>query len=113
MSHLDPKEQVGRVTEPSHQDMQPIPQTILSEHHVSSLVEEAEPLDTNPVDVNVDVDAPIIETVEIVRKETGEVQGYALPPRSTRGVPPKRYGPGYEARRSRYPIEAPREGNIS
>lgn len=59
------------------------------------------------------VDVPIIETVEIDGEEAGEVQGYVLPPRTTRGVPPKMYDPNYEAKRSRYPIETPREGNMS
>ena len=36
-----------------------------------------------------------------------------LPPRTTRGIPPKRYDPDYEARRSRYPIESPGKGNMS
>ena len=30
---------------------------------------------------------------------------YELPPRKTRGVPPKRYDPEYEAKRSRYPAD--------
>ena len=36
-----------------------------------------------------------------------------LPPRSTRGVPPRRYDPEYEAKRSRYPIEKSGTGNLS
>ena len=29
---------------------------------------------------------------------------YELPPRSTRGVPPRRYDPEFESQKSRYPI---------
>ena len=29
---------------------------------------------------------------------------YVLPPRSTKGIPPKRYDPEFEAQRSRYPV---------
>ena len=36
-----------------------------------------------------------------------------VPPRTTQGTPPKRYDSDYEARRSRYPIEQPGEGNMS
>ena len=34
---------------------------------------------------------------------------YELPPRSTRGIPPRRYNPKFEAQRSRYPTK---QGNI-
>lgn len=38
---------------------------------------------------------------------------YELPPRSTRGVPPKRYDLEYEAQRSRYPISRDSDKNLS
>uniref|UniRef100_A0A803LBV3 Uncharacterized protein n=1 Tax=Chenopodium quinoa TaxID=63459 RepID=A0A803LBV3_CHEQI len=36
---------------------------------------------------------------------------YELPPRSTRGVPPKRYDPEFESQRSKYPVNKPGEGD--
>lgn len=44
---------------------------------------------------------------------SGEHERYQLPPRSTRGVPPKRYDPEFEAQRSKYPIQSICEGNLS
>nr|GEZ89183.1 putative reverse transcriptase, RNA-dependent DNA polymerase [Tanacetum cinerariifolium] len=38
---------------------------------------------------------------------------YELPPRTNRGVPPKRYTPEKEARRSRYPMANIAKGNLS
>ena len=38
---------------------------------------------------------------------------YELPPRSTRGIPPKRYDPEFESQRSKYPVNKAREGNLS
>lgn len=38
---------------------------------------------------------------------------YQLPPRSTRGVPPRRYDPEYEAQRSKYPVERISNENLS
>ena len=38
---------------------------------------------------------------------------YELPPRSTRGIPPKLYDPEYEAQRSRYPISRDSDKNLS
>uniref|UniRef100_A0A803NBZ0 Uncharacterized protein n=1 Tax=Chenopodium quinoa TaxID=63459 RepID=A0A803NBZ0_CHEQI len=34
-------------------------------------------------------------------------ENYVLPPRSTRGIPPKRYNPDFEAQRSKYPVGKP------
>ena len=36
-----------------------------------------------------------------------------MPPRSTRGMPPKRYDPEYESERSRYPISRPDDEQLS
>ena len=38
---------------------------------------------------------------------------YELPPRSMRGIPPRRYDPEFEAQRSRYPINQGYVDNIS
>ena len=40
-----------------------------------------------------------------VEQSTELSNRYDLPPRSTRGIPPKRYDLEYEAKRSRYPID--------
>ncbi|KAI3821225.1 hypothetical protein L1987_08786 [Smallanthus sonchifolius] len=42
-----------------------------------------------------------------------EPAGYVLPPRTNRGVPPKRYSPEKEARSSRYPMANIAKGNLS
>uniref|UniRef100_A0A803N0D9 Retroviral polymerase SH3-like domain-containing protein n=1 Tax=Chenopodium quinoa TaxID=63459 RepID=A0A803N0D9_CHEQI len=42
-----------------------------------------------------------------------EIKRYVLPPRSIRGVPPKRYDQDFEAQRSKYPVSKPSEGNLS
>ena len=109
MSNLDQNEQVSGATKLTYPVVKSIPQTILSEHQVSNLVNEHESLDTNIVDV------PTDETVETEKEETCEIhcQDYVLQPRTTRGVPPKRYDPDYKSRSSRYPIEQPSEGNMS
>ena len=55
--------------------------------------------------------------IEITNDEPNDVASvemssrYELPPRSIRGVPPKRYDPEFEAQRSRYPID--RGNNVS
>nr|KAJ0198868.1 hypothetical protein LSAT_V11C600327230 [Lactuca sativa] len=40
-------------------------------------------------------------------------EGYVLPPRSNRGVPPKRYSPEKESRGDRYPVANIAKGNLS
>ena len=76
---------------------------------MSNLVNEHESLDTNIVNV------PTDGLVEAEEEETGEnhCQNYVLPPRTTRGVPSKRYDSHFESRRSRYPIEQTGKGNLS
>ncbi|KAJ0846072.1 putative RNA-directed DNA polymerase [Helianthus annuus] len=64
-------------------------------------------------------DAENHEHVEIPNhtagQESSEVEqtGYVLPPRSNKGVPPKRYSPEKEARSSRYPLANVAMGNLS
>nr|GEX73254.1 putative reverse transcriptase, RNA-dependent DNA polymerase [Tanacetum cinerariifolium] len=48
-----------------------------------------------------------MEAVEIVS------EGYVLPTRSNRGVPPKRYSPEKESRSCKYPVANIAEGNLS
>ena len=76
---------------------------------MSNLANEHESLDNNIVDV------PTDEIVEAEKEKTGEIQcqNYVLPPRTTHGVPPKRYDPDYESSRSRYLIDQPSERNLS
>ena len=38
---------------------------------------------------------------------------YELPPKSTRGIPPKRYDPEFEAQRSTYPVSKESNKNLS
>uniref|UniRef100_A0A803L5P2 Uncharacterized protein n=1 Tax=Chenopodium quinoa TaxID=63459 RepID=A0A803L5P2_CHEQI len=43
-------------------------------------------------------------------EQTGK---YSFPSRSTRGIPPRRYDPEFEAQRSKYPVNKISEGNLS
>ena len=106
MLNPDPQEQLGNATELSPQVVHPIPHPVMSEHQVSSLLEQDAISNADIVDIT-------SETMETGKEQTGEPQGYTLAPRSTRGIPPKRYDPDYEAKRSRYPIEPTVEGNMS
>ena len=115
MFESDPKEQVGTATESSPQVVQPhssSPLPVLSDHQVSSLDNSTDVVD----------DVPMIEiadtghSIETVSQDDTPVSGetpYVLPPRTTRGVPPRRYDPDYEAKRSRYSVENPGKGNLS
>ena len=40
-----------------------------------------------------------------VERKTKLTNRYVLSPRSTRGIPPKRYDPDYESKRSRYSVD--------
>ncbi|KAJ0852133.1 putative RNA-directed DNA polymerase [Helianthus annuus] len=65
---------------------------------------------TSPEESTTNNDPP-----NLVPEETPHVEPekYALPPRSNRGVPPKRYSPEKEARSSRYPMANVAAGNLS
>lgn len=52
-------------------------------------------------------------TIEEIRELEGITGRYMLPPRSNRGVSPKRYSPSKEVRHSRYPLDNFGEGNLS
>ena len=64
-------------------------------------------IESNPV-----IEIPQEESNEntVIREEP---TGYKLPPRSTRGIPPKRYDPEYETQRSKYPIGTEDQGAMS
>ena len=75
-------------------------------------------LRTEEIDTGNSDNGSVDTLTEEVATDTIETRGhdasYMLPPRSTRGVPPRRYNPEYEAQRSRYPIEkSSGSGNLS
>ena len=130
LSNLDPKDQVDDATEPPHQDILStrLPLPILSGHQVSHAnLDSIVPEDTNNENVIIDTlndENVVVDTLneEIVADtiETGnhdsqnvDSESYVLPPHSTRGVPPRRYDPEYEAKRSRYPFKKSDTGNLS
>ena len=120
MSNLDPKDQVDNATELPHQDVlsTPLPLPILFDHQVSHTnLDNTAPDATNNDNVIVDDlnEEGVTDTVETGNHDSQGADGesYMLPPRSTRGVPPRRYDPVYEAKRSRYPIKKPDTGNLS
>lgn len=55
----------------------------------------------------------LLDNVEVTFDETRGIPRYKLPPRSTRGIPPKRYDFVYEAQRSKYPVTRASERNLS
>ena len=98
----DPKEQVGESTDVvSENIISPFP---------SSPVPPVEHLELQ--EVNSD-DLSVIENScdNIVNIDVSN--RYELPPRSTRGIPPKRYDPEFEAQRSKYPINKEGIENLS
>ena len=64
---------------------------------------------------NVELSDPLLSTVSVEPTDQGvqPQEKYMLPPRSTRGVPPKRYEPEYQPRRSRYPVANVDRGSLS
>uniref|UniRef100_A0A803M5B1 Retrovirus-related Pol polyprotein from transposon TNT 1-94 n=1 Tax=Chenopodium quinoa TaxID=63459 RepID=A0A803M5B1_CHEQI len=88
----DPKEQVGQTTDVVPETIvSPIPSTpVLSDEHPNPkvILESRDILESHDID-NVTIDDPIPSDERPDR--------YELPPRSTRGVPPKRYDPKFEA----------------
>ncbi|KAJ0480224.1 putative RNA-directed DNA polymerase [Helianthus annuus] len=61
------------------------------------------------IDTSNNHEIPIEQTVQ----EEPTQERYELPPRTNRGVPPKRYSPEKETRSSRYPMENISKGNLS
>ena len=103
---LDPKEQVGTPTAVATEDM------VLFSPRIARILSDAsrespgtkENLEVHPKS-NLEITNDIPPVDEPCR--------YELSPRSTRGVPPKRYDPEYEAQRSRYHITQDRNANLS
>src|SRR3989442_15085258 len=48
-----------------------------------------------------------------LEEEIEAQEKYTLPPRSNRGIPPKRYEPDYEPRKTKYPVANLVRGSIS
>ncbi|XP_057518458.1 uncharacterized protein LOC130799377 [Amaranthus tricolor] len=99
-SRIDPKEQVGYTTDTASETLERLTLqfTPAPEHPDSP---ESPEVMGNTSD-NMMVDNEDTEfSVEINNDQGVEMSnGYELPPRKTRGVPPKRYDPEYEAKRS-------------
>ena len=58
-------------------------------------------------------DTNIVMQEEEMETDKPSPEKYQLPPRSTRGKPPRRYDPEFEARRSKYPVNTESEGTLS
>ena len=91
----DPKEQVGTTTDIATDIVtESSPQTTpVPEHPVE---QEVTPSSLPPF-IDISTDDIVPSSVTVPRK-------YELTPRSTRGMPPKRYDPEFESQKSRYPI---------
>ena len=73
---------------------------------------ELEIVNNNNVDSLAENENEIAETNNHEWQDS-ERASYTLPPRTTRGVPPKRYDPDYEAQQSRYPVGTSDRENMS
>lgn len=99
MIDVEPKEQVGGTTD------------VVSEDIVSLLQTTDEHLHPLPPKVTFDslhTNDDVIEPVPIIMPTR-----YELPPRSTRGIPPKRYDLDFEAQRSIYLINKDNNEGLS
>ena len=94
----DPKEQVNDTTVTITET------TVLPPTHSISVPEYPAEREVTPsfTDTNNDV----ISSDNISRR-------YDFPPRSTRGIPPRRYDPEFESQRSRYPINQENQEHLS
>ena len=94
----DPKEQVGEATNDVTKDIvSPLQVLVTLVEHPNTNKEVVVPKEV------------IYELVVIMDNPNSAVDAtisnrYKLPPRSTRGVPPRRYDPDFEAQHSRYPV---------
>jgi len=65
------------------------------------------------------LDNPMNSVTQELETSTGgseneeNTRKYQLPPRSTRGIPPRRYDLEFESQRSRYPLSRVNEGNLT
>uniref|UniRef100_A0A803KQ64 Uncharacterized protein n=1 Tax=Chenopodium quinoa TaxID=63459 RepID=A0A803KQ64_CHEQI len=107
MDH-DPPTQVGNTTD------------VATETSVSAPSLQSTPMATteHPESISVEVNSEnhescIVPTDSVSVPSENCLNRYELPPRSTRGVPPKRYDPEYEDQRSKYPIEKISNENLS
>ena len=132
LSTLDPKEQVGDTTEatdntlpPDHPEMPVLPNTMptnptMSESPVQNDIEVCTSELNHILEFRAFESTDMLSESENVEPGTNvngslsSDQGrYELPPRSTRGVPPKTYDLEFESQRSKYPVNKPGEGNLS
>ena len=98
ITNHDPTDQVGNLIAVSTDDMVlPPPKTTPALSKASREQSEQELILDPLIDIANDV-----PSVELPRR-------YELPPRITRGIPPRRYDPEFEEQRSRYPIN---QGNV-
>ena len=101
---IDPKEQVGNTTDTGSESIVPssdFQSTSVPEHLDSPKVIDDTPRNKITDDVTLESinDEPNVEqSIELSNR-------YILPPRSTRGIPPRRYDLEYESKRSRYPVD--------
>ena len=94
----DSKEQVGETTDDVTED-------IVSPLQIPvTLVEHPNPNEEVVVPEEVISEAVVIMDNSNSAMDVTSSERYKLPPRSTRGVPPRRYDPDLEAQRSRYPV---------
>ena len=94
----DPKEQIDDTTVTVTETTVPLPTQ-------STAVPEY-PAEQEVIPNSSDTDTTdVISSDDVPRR-------YELPPRSTRGIPPRRYDPEFESQRSRYPIQE-NQGNLS
>uniref|UniRef100_A0A803L9R4 GAG-pre-integrase domain-containing protein n=1 Tax=Chenopodium quinoa TaxID=63459 RepID=A0A803L9R4_CHEQI len=106
MDH-DPPTQVGNTTD------------VATETSVSAPSLQSTPMATteHPESISVEVNSEnhescIVPTDFVSVPSENCLNRYELPPRSMRGVPPKRYDPEYEDQRSKYPIEKINNENL-
>jgi hypothetical protein len=102
VTNMGPKEKVSDTTD------------VVSDHIVSPLQCNLPPSDEHPSSPEVCSEPEPIHDIDdvddsIVPAPVSESNKYELPPRSTRGIPPRRYDPDFEAQRSGYPVN--RESN--
>ena len=94
----DPKEQVNDTTVTITET------TVLPPTHSIAVPEYPADLEVTPN--SIDVNNDVMSSDNVSRR-------YELPPRNTRGIPPRRYDPEFESQRSRYPIYQDSQDHLS
>ncbi|CAO2841169.1 unnamed protein product [Amaranthus hypochondriacus] len=102
---------VETTTEAHVQSPQPQPPTLSQGYNEVQLNDLSNNASNEDVDESIQ-DIPSTDASGDISREESSPK-YKLPPRSTRGVPPKRYDPDYEAHRSKYPINAEMPSGMS